>query len=39
MARAEASYLRWIVDKSDLPADTKWVVREAIEGRYPERKE
>lgn len=39
MVQSEASYLRWIVDKSDLPSDTKWVVREAMQGRYPEREE
>jgi len=38
MVKENRSYLEWMV-KGDFPADTKWVVREALEGRYPERDE
>lgn len=31
----ESSYLKWVLDK-DFPEDTKAIIAEAIEGRYPE---
>lgn len=35
LAVAETSYLRWIL-RSDFPRDTQDIVREALEGRFPE---
>jgi len=35
LVQAEPSYLRWMADKSDFPADTRAIIREALEGRLP----
>ena len=37
LAGNDASYLRWLAEKSDFPADTRGIVREALQGRFPER--
>lgn len=38
LARDDPSYLRWIAEKSDFPADTRRIIAEALEGRFPERR-
>ena len=37
VVQEDPSYLRWMVDKSDFPADTRRVVAAALQGRFPER--
>lgn len=35
LPKVERSYIRWVVDKSDFPDDTKAILRDVLKGVYP----
>jgi DNA polymerase-3 subunit epsilon len=37
VARDDPSYLEWLAERSDFPADVRAIAREALAGRFPER--